>query len=109
MVDETMIVVNLDLLAITLAVLVCALAIALRVLWEYRCKHRATLRELHGVLDERDLLERFYDAVQQAPVGTGVCCCGDNMHNHTDAYSCGHSPVDEWDYFLRDWADQLGK
>lgn len=52
MVDETMIVVNLDLLAITLAVLVCALAIALRILWEYRCKHKATLRELHETLDE---------------------------------------------------------
>ena len=54
MVNDTMITVNLGLLAITLAVLVCALAIALRVLWEYRCMHKATLRELHEALDERD-------------------------------------------------------
>lgn len=109
MVDDTMIVVNLDLLAITLAVLVCALAIALRVLWEYRCKHKATLYRLHEALDERDLLERFYDAVQQAPVGTGVCCCGDSMDKHSDPYHSNHSPVDEWDNFLSKWKDRLGK
>lgn len=109
MVDETMIVVNLDLLAITLAVLVCALAIALRVLWEYRCKHKAVLRELHEALDELYLLERFYDAVQQVPASTGVCCCGDSMDKHSDLYSCGHSPIDAWDNFLLNWKRWLGK
>ncbi len=108
MVSDQMIVVNLDMLALVLAVLVCAVAVLLMVVRGMHDRHKRVLRDLHEVMDERDLLWRFYEAVNTAPVGTGVCCCGDSMVKHSDPYSCGHNPVDEWDNFLSDWAIKLG-
>ena len=38
-------------------------------------------------------LESF---INQAPVETGVCMCGDDIKDHNQA--SGHSPVDVWDH-----------
>lgn len=42
---------------------------------------------------QRDSLLEF---CKNAPVSSGVCCCGDDM----DAHSSEHSPVDQWDYSI---------
>lgn len=107
MVGDTMIVVNLDVLAAVLAVLVCAVTVLLRVVWGMHDRHKQVLRDLHAVMDERDLLWRFYEAARKAPVGTGVCCCGDSMDKHPDPYSSGHNPTDEWDNFLSNWKQKI--
>lgn len=49
----------------------------------------------------------FLDFVKTAPVSSGVCCCGDDMEKHTDPMSCGHSPVDQWNYSLSSWLRQI--
>lgn len=49
----------------------------------------------------RDLLARIarlQDFIREAPVGSGVCCCGNDMANHPLE---DHSPVDEWDHAVR--------
>lgn len=33
-----------------------------------------------------------------APVESGVCCCGNDMHNH--GQWDGHSPRDQWDWHV---------
>lgn len=42
--------------------------------------------------------ERLVSICEVAGLATGVCCCGDNIEGHSDPMSCGHSPVDMWDY-----------
>ncbi len=51
----------------------------------------------------------FVDFVKNAPVSSGVCCCGDSMEGHADPMSCGHSPVDQWDYSLSNWLEEIEK
>lgn len=54
----------------------------------------------------RELLEQcqeFVTFVRDAPVSSGVCCCGESMVGHSDPMSCGHTPVDQWDYSLSLW------
>lgn len=67
-----------------------------------------TRRSLQLVRDDLTkrviLLEQFVDFVFGAQVGSGVCCCGDNMQGHPQQ---DHSPVDEWDYALRGWREIL--
>jgi len=55
---------------------------------------------------ETDVKE-FIEFVKSAPVSSGVCCCGEPMNGHPDPMSCGHTPVDQWEYSLRCWLDQL--
>ena len=38
------------------------------------------------------------DFIARAQVSSGVCCCGEPMDGHSSPMSCGHSPVDTWDY-----------
>jgi len=52
--------------------------------------------------------EQFVEWVEQAPVSSGVCCCGDSMDNHASALTCGHEPVDQWDHALHGWLKELG-
>lgn len=42
--------------------------------------------------------EMLRDMMRSAPVGTGVCCCGDDMQRHSNPMDCGHSPRDQWDW-----------
>ena len=52
------------------------------------------LREQNEKLQARVAeLESF---INQAPVETGVCMCGDDIKDHNQA--SGHSPVDVWDH-----------
>lgn len=51
-------------------------------------------------------LEFIKDGVMNAPVASGVCCCGDSMENHADPMSCGHIPVDMWDDYKEGLFDQ---
>lgn len=70
------------------------------------------LNEAQAIIDELRAriakFEEFAQWVSTAPVSTGVCCCGDSMENHDDAMNAGHAALDEWDYALRGWLEQLG-
>lgn len=50
---------------------------------------------------QRDML---IDFIRTAPVGTGTCCCGDDMKNHA---LDSHSPCDQWDYQVRLMVEQI--
>lgn len=52
---------------------------------------------------QRDNLLAF---IQNAPVSSGVCCCGDSMEKH---YSPDHSAVDMWDHSVRCYAEEFAK
>lgn len=56
--------------------------------------------------EQRDLLLVLIDT---APVTSGVCCCGDDMKNHPDPMSCGHTPVDQWDHTTMRIAQDMAK
>ena len=47
-------------------------------------------------------IELLRDFIKTAPVASGVCCCGESMEGHSSPMSCGHSPVDMWDYSAAD-------
>lgn len=51
--------------------------------------------------------KEFIEFVRSAPVSSGVCCCGSNMEDH-DPY-CWHSPVDQWDWSLSQWLEEINK
>lgn len=66
---------------------------------------------LQGLLNERDeKLARYAEFLgwcESAPVGSGVCCCGDAMESH--GHYADHGAVDEWDHSLDNWAKELRK
>ena len=37
-------------------------------------------------------------SIEHADMSDGVCCCGDNMDNHSNPMDCGHSPTDAGEY-----------
>ncbi|MDV6318765.1 hypothetical protein [Chromohalobacter sp. HP20-39] len=43
-------------------------------------------------------VDKLHDFFRTAPIGSGVCMCGDEIATHADPMSCGHSPVDEVEY-----------
>lgn len=45
--------------------------------------------------------EKLLDFIQNAPVSSGVCCCGECMDRHSNPMSCGHSPRDQWDWSVQ--------
>ena len=49
----------------------------------------------------------FIQFVKTAPVRSGVCCCGEDMDKHPAPESCGHAPVDQWDWSLHLWLEQI--
>ncbi len=61
----------------------------------------------HGLHIEtlQKLLRDFLDSVRNAPVSSGVCCCGSNMDSH--GMGDGHSPVDEWDELIKSWTNTI--
>ena len=65
---------------------------------------RATAEQLQARVAE---LESF---INQAPVETGVCMCGEEMYRHGSQPN--HTPMDSWDYerdlILRDEAEKAG-
>ena len=47
----------------------------------------------------------FIEFVKNAPVSSGVCCCGNSI---IEGVGCGdHSPVDQWDYSLDNWLKEI--
>lgn len=65
-----------------------------------------TMRPLY-LRPSAEHLAAFIDFVKNAPVYSGVCCCGDSMQGHADPMTAGHTPVDRWDYSLSLWLDKL--
>ena len=53
--------------------------------------------------------EKLLDFIQNAPVSSGVCCCGEGMDRHSDPMSCGHSPRDQWDWSVQCLVEQAKK
>jgi hypothetical protein len=49
----------------------------------------------------------FVEFVKYAPIGSGVCCCGDDMETHASGWVCGHEPVDQWSYSLNNWLEEI--
>lgn len=66
---------------------------------------------LQALLNERDeKLARYAEFLawcESAPVGSGVCCCGDYIEGH--GTHGDHGAVDEWDHSLGSWAKELRK
>lgn len=60
-----------------------------------------------NLLYELTLLRKFRDFVMSAPVGSGICCCGDDMENHSSGWICGHEAVDQWNYSLLCWQKEF--
>ena len=48
---------------------------------------------------------KLRDFIAHAQVSSGVCCCGDAMNWHASPMTCGHSPVDMWDYAVSSLLD----
>lgn len=46
----------------------------------------------------REALQGWLELASHCTIEEGVCCCGDNMENHTSPMDCGHSPVDHGAY-----------
>lgn len=53
---------------------------------------------------QRDALLAF---MENAPVASGICCCGDEMDRHGNPMYCGHSPVDMWDNSVSLWRKDI--
>lgn len=72
--------------------------------------HKAlVLAEQNGEIAQILVPSAFIDFVKNAPVSSGVCCCGDNILTHGDPMSCGHTPVDQWHWSLSLWIKQIAK
>lgn len=53
----------------------------------------------------RALLDGVASFLDVAPLGSGVCCCGDPIEGHS--YYSGHSPVDQASYTAGLWAKDI--
>jgi hypothetical protein len=51
------------------------------------------------ILAQQARIEQLTNFIKYAQVSSGVCCCGDSMEGHPSPMTCGHSPVDMWDYY----------
>lgn len=45
-----------------------------------------------------EALEAWLELAAHCSIEEGVCCCGDNMENHSNPMDCGHSPFDHGAY-----------
>jgi Lar family restriction alleviation protein len=45
-----------------------------------------------------ELLEAWLELSGHCSIEEGVCCCGEDMENHSNPMNCGHSPVDHGAY-----------
>lgn len=50
------------------------------------------------IIAQQARIEQLTNFIKYAQVSSGVCCCGDSMEGHPSPMTCGHSPVDMWDY-----------
>lgn len=56
-----------------------------------------------------DRLLEYARGLANAPVASGVCCCGSDMDRHENPMYCGHSPVDMWDHSARSALEHFDK
>ena len=45
-------------------------------------------------------LQAVKSFLENAPLESGVCCCGDTMAKHTPRFDAGHEPVDSGAYAI---------
>lgn len=57
-----------------------------------------TTRDEDKIIAQQARIEQLTNFIKYAQVSSGVCCCGDSMEGHPSPMTCGHSPVDMWDY-----------
>jgi hypothetical protein len=50
-----------------------------------------------SVQEAQKLLQTCLDFLRDAPLESGICCCGNPIEKH--GYYDGHSPVDELSYY----------
>lgn len=66
---------------------------------------QALIERLEKAVKEwRDRCTNLLDFIEHAPVGSGVCCCGEDMENHV---SSDHSPVDQWSWSVHHWSREI--
>ena len=78
------------------------------------CLDKMVPSDLRLLVGERDRLQarvaELESFINQAPVETGVCMCGEEMYRHGSQPN--HTPMDSWDYerdlILRDEAEKAG-
>jgi hypothetical protein len=58
----------------------------------------AAALELPEVKALVDNLEGWLNIAHHCDITDGCCCCGEDMTNHSEPMSCGHSPVDHGSY-----------
>lgn len=58
--------------------------------------------DLRVKLDEAAaVLESWVELAAHCNIEEGVCCCGDDMKNHSVPMHCGHSPTDHGEYIAK--------
>jgi len=57
-----------------------------------------TTHDRDKIIAQQARIEQLTNFIKHAQVSSGVCCCGDSMEGHPSPMTCGHSPVDMWDY-----------
>jgi hypothetical protein len=67
-------------------------------------KHGLEIRPIQEV----EQMKEFIGFVRNAPVSSGVCCCGMSMTDHPEAMDCGHVATDQWHYDVSQWSIQFG-
>lgn len=58
-----------------------------------------TTHDEDKIIAQQARIEQLTNFIKYAQVSSGVCCCGDSMEGHPSPMTCGHSPVDMWDYY----------
>lgn len=65
------------------------------------CLDKMVPSDLRQVVAERDRLRtrvaELEEFIRNAPVSTGICCCGESMDSHEAAIVSGHMPIDQWE------------
>lgn len=58
-----------------------------------------------------DQLATFLAFVTDAPVGSGVCCCGGDMTDDSGAlaHHGDHAPVDQWNHSVNSWSEEINR
>ena len=57
-----------------------------------------TTHDEDKIIAQQARIEQLTNFIEHAQVSSGICCCGDSMEGHPSPMTCGHSPVDMWDY-----------
>ena len=70
--------------------------------WSKACEdattklYKLSTHDRDKIIAQQARIEQLTNFIKHAQVSSGVCCCGASMEGHPS--TCGHSPVDMWDY-----------